>query len=61
MHQYHLGTGEDKKESKVFYQQQPQSKSNGKDEEIVVADFVAPVAKGDCAFLFFITVSASYV
>ncbi|KAJ0430686.1 putative transcription factor NAM family [Helianthus annuus] len=52
MHQYHLGTGEDEKEgehviSKVFYQQQPQSKPNGKDEEIVVADFVAPVVKVD--------------
>ncbi|KAJ0488283.1 putative transcription factor NAM family [Helianthus annuus] len=45
MHQYHLGTGEDEKESKVFYQQQPQSKPNRKDEEMVVADFVPPVVK----------------
>ncbi|KAJ0813224.1 putative transcription factor NAM family [Helianthus annuus] len=52
MHQYHLGTGEDEKEgeyviSKVFYQQQLQSKPNGKDEEIVVSDFAAPVVKVD--------------
>ncbi|XP_076922543.1 SUPPRESSOR OF GAMMA RESPONSE 1-like [Bidens hawaiensis] len=52
MHQYHLGTGEDEKEgeyviSKIFYQQQLQSKANGKDEEIVVADFDFPVVKAD--------------
>ncbi|KAI7727495.1 hypothetical protein M8C21_001511 [Ambrosia artemisiifolia] len=53
MHQYHLGTGEDEKEgeyviSKVFYQQQqPQAKPNGKDEEIALADFDAPVVKVD--------------
>ncbi|KAM0071287.1 putative transcription factor NAM family [Helianthus debilis subsp. tardiflorus] len=51
-HHCHLGTREDEKEgeyviSKVFYQQQPQSKPNEKDEEIVVVDFVAPVVKVD--------------
>ncbi|KAL8196370.1 hypothetical protein R6Q57_024665 [Mikania cordata] len=50
MHQYHLGTGEDEKEgeyviSKVFYQQQPLSKPNGKDEENLLADFDAPIVK----------------
>lgn len=46
MHQYHLGTGEDEKDgeyviSKVFYQQQSQSKTpNGKDEEIVLEEII---------------------
>ncbi|XP_076906586.1 SUPPRESSOR OF GAMMA RESPONSE 1-like [Bidens hawaiensis] len=43
MHQYHLGTGEDEKEgeyviSKVFYQQQTQSKVDGKDEYITIEE-----------------------
>ncbi|KAK1423167.1 hypothetical protein QVD17_18462 [Tagetes erecta] len=52
MHQYHLGTGEDEKEgefviSKVFYQQQPQLKSNGKDEDIVLEEVDVPIVKVD--------------
>lgn len=52
MHQYHLGTGEDEMEgeyviSKVFYQQQPQSKPNGKDEEIILEEVDAPIVKVD--------------
>ncbi|KAI3729526.1 hypothetical protein L6452_18186 [Arctium lappa] len=54
MHQYHLGTGEDEKDgeyviSKVFYQQQSQSKTpNGKDEEIILEEIIdAPILKVD--------------
>lgn len=52
MHQYHLGTGEDEKEgefviSKVFYQQQPQLKSNGKDEDIILEEVDVPIVKVD--------------
>ncbi|XP_024994307.1 SUPPRESSOR OF GAMMA RESPONSE 1 isoform X2 [Cynara cardunculus var. scolymus] len=54
MHQYHLGTGEDEKEgeyviSKVFYQQQSQSKTpNEKDEEIILEEIInAPIVKVD--------------
>ncbi|GKA61155.1 suppressor of gamma response 1 isoform X2 [Tanacetum coccineum] len=43
MHQYHLGTTEDEKDgeyvvSKVFYQQQTNTKPNGRDEDIVLED-----------------------
>ncbi|KAK9064637.1 hypothetical protein SSX86_016019 [Deinandra increscens subsp. villosa] len=52
MHQYHLGTGEDEKEgeyviSKVFYQQQPQLKPNGKDEDVILEEIDVPVVKVD--------------
>lgn len=52
MHQYHLGTGEDEKEgeyviSKVFYQQQSQSKTNGKDDDIILEEVNAPIVKVD--------------
>ncbi|GJS40340.1 NAC domain transcriptional regulator superfamily protein [Tanacetum coccineum] len=52
MHQYHLGTAEDEKDgeyviSKVFYQQQTNTKSNGKDEDIVLEDINDPIVKVD--------------
>nr|XP_043640324.1 SUPPRESSOR OF GAMMA RESPONSE 1 [Erigeron canadensis] len=52
MHQYHLGTGEDEQEgeyviSKVFYQQQSQSKPNGKDEEFLLEEINNPIVKVD--------------
>lgn len=52
MHQYHLGTAEDEKDgeyviSKVFYQQQTNTKANGKDEDIVLEDVNDPIVKVD--------------
>ncbi|PWA41506.1 NAC (No Apical Meristem) domain transcriptional regulator superfamily protein [Artemisia annua] len=52
MHQYHLGTAEDEKDgeyviSKVFYQQQTNTKANGKDEDIVLEDINDPIVKVD--------------
>nr|GEZ15850.1 suppressor of gamma response 1 isoform X2 [Tanacetum cinerariifolium] len=52
MHQYHLGTAEDEKDgeyviSKVFYQQQTNTKLNGKDEDIVLEDINDPIVKVD--------------